>query len=251
MTDFQITPNTTLSVFGAAHPDHKRRILIADDDESERRMLAEYLEQEGYRVEQAADGRQALAAMANFLPDLIILDVKMPELDGLEVVRRVHATSNVPIIITSRLVDDMDRIAGLSAGSDDYVTKPVRPRELVLRLQGLLRRAEAAEAAQPVLEGDLRFDDLIIRPRLHVVERDGVSIELSANEFDLLYFLASHPRQVFTRQQLLTSVWQYDYLGDSSTVTVHMSRLRKKVELDPGNPRHLRTVWNIGYKFEP
>jgi two-component system response regulator VicR len=100
-------------------------------------------------------------------------------------------------------------------------------------------------------EDDLRFDDLIIRPRLHVVERDGVSIELSANEFDLLYFLASHPRQVFTRQQLLNSVWQYDYLGDSSTVTVHMSRLRKKVELDPANPRHLRTVWNIGYKFEP
>ena len=251
MTEFQITPNTAFSVFGAAHPDHKRRILIADDDEPERRMLADYLEQEGYRVEQAADGRQALAAMANFLPDLIILDVKMPELDGLEVVRREHATSKVPIIITSRLVDDVDRVAGLSAGSDDYVTKPVRPRELVLRLQGLLRRAEAAEAAQPVLEGDLRFDDLIIRPRLHVVERDGVSIELSANEFDLLYFLASHPRQVFTRQQLLNSVWQYDYLGDSSTVTVHMSRLRKKVELDPSNPRHLRTVWNIGYKFEP
>ncbi len=251
MTDFQITPHSAFSVAGAAHPDHKRRILIADDDEPARRVLAEYLEQEGYLVEQAANGRQALAAMTSFLPDLIILDVKMPELDGLEVVRRVHATSNVPIIITSGLADDIDRVAGLSAGSDDYVTKPVRPRELVLRLQGLLRRAEAAEAAQPVLEGDLRFDDLIIRPRLHVVERDGVSIELSANEFDLLYFLASHPRQVFTRQQLLNSVWQYDYLGDSSTVTVHMSRLRKKVERDPANPRHLRTVWNIGYKFEP
>jgi DNA-binding response OmpR family regulator len=104
---------------------------------------------------------------------------------------------------------------------------------------------------EPPLGDDLRFDDLIIRPRLHIVERDGVSIELSANEFDLLYFLASHPRQVFTRQQLLNSVWQYDYLGDATTVTVHMSRLRKKVEPDPANPRHLRTVWNIGYKFEP
>ena len=251
MAYFQIPPNTASSVYGVAHPDHKRRILIADDDDPERRALAEYLEQEGYRVEQASDGRQVMAALANFLPDLIILDVKMPELDGLEVVRRVHTTSKVPIIITSRLVDDMDRIAGLSAGSDDYIAKPVRLRELVLRLQGLLRRAEAAEAAQPVLEGDLRFDDLIIRPRLHVVERDGVSIELSANEFDLLHFLASHPRQVFTRQQLLNSVWQYDYLGDSTTVTVHISRLRKKVETDPSNPRHLRTVWNIGYKFEP
>src|SRR5215469_1024816 len=251
MTYFQITPSTAFSVFGAAHTDHKRRILIADDDELERRTLAEYLEQEGYQVEQASDGRQVLAAMASFMPDLIILDVKMPEFDGLEVVRRVHTSSKVPIIITSRLIDDMDRVAGLSAGSDDYIAKPVRPRELVLRLQGLLRRAEAAEAAQPVLEGDLRFDDLIIRPRLHIVERDGVSIELSANEFDLLYFLASHPRQVFTRQQLLNSVWQYDYLGDATTVTVHMSRLRKKVEPDPANPRHLRTVWNIGYKFEP
>jgi DNA-binding response OmpR family regulator len=251
MTYFQVTQSNAFSVLGTAYPDHKRRILIADDDESERRVLAEYLQQEGYQVEQASDGRQVMAAMANFLPDLIILDVKMPEIDGLEVVRRVHTTSKVPIIITSRLVDDMDRVAGLSAGSDDYLAKPVRPRELVLRLQGLLRRAEAAEAAQPVLEGDLRFDDLIIRPRLHIVERDGVAIELSANEFDLLYFLASHPRQVFTRQQLLNSVWQYDYLGDSTTVTVHMSRLRKKVEPDPANPRHLRTVWNIGYKFEP
>jgi DNA-binding response OmpR family regulator len=175
----------------------------------------------------------------------------MPEIDGLEVVRRAHARSNVPVIMVSALGDDIDRIAGLSAGSDDYVTKPVRPRELLLRIQALLRRAQAAEAAPPLLEGDLRFDDLIIRPRLHLVERDGQAIELSANEFDLLYFLASHPRQVFTRQQLLDHVWHYAYLGDTSTVTVHMSRLRKKVEVDPTNPRRLRTVWNIGYKFEP
>jgi DNA-binding response OmpR family regulator len=175
----------------------------------------------------------------------------MPEIDGLEVARRVHARSYVPIIMLSGLTEDIDRVAGLSAGSDDYVTKPVRPRELLLRIQGLLRRAEASEAAQVPMEGDLRFDDLVIRPRLHVVERGGVPIDLSANEFDLLYFLASNPRQVFTRQQLLDRVWHYEYFGDSSTVTVHMSRLRKKVEPDPSNPRHLRTVWSIGYKFEP
>ncbi|MGO8946958.1 MAG: response regulator transcription factor [Ktedonobacterales bacterium] len=243
--------NTSFSADHAVHPDLKRRIFIADDDDQVRRMLVEYLEGEGYLVEQAADGRQALAAIADFLPDLVVLDVRMPEVDGLEIVRRVHARSNVPIIILSGLTEDIDRIAGLSAGSDDYVTKPVRPRELLLRIQALLRRAAATEAAPPVLEGDLRFDDLIIRPRLHVVERNGVSIELSANEFDLLYFLASQPRQVFTRQQLLDRVWHYDYLGDSNTVTVHMSRLRKKVEVDPAHPRHLRTVWNIGYKFEP
>lgn len=243
--------NIAFSIAGPAPTERRRRILLADDDEVGRRVLTEYLEQEGYQVQQAADGREALAAIASSLPDLIILDVKMPELDGLEVVRRVHARSTVPIIILSALSDDIDRVAGLSAGSDDYVTKPVRPRELLLRIQALLRRADAADAAQPLLEGDLRFDDLIIRPRLRVVEREGVSIELSANEFDLIYFLASHPRQVFTRQQLLTHVWHYDYFGDASTVTVHMSRLRKKVEVDPTNPRHLRTVWNIGYKFEP
>jgi DNA-binding response OmpR family regulator len=243
--------NAPISVTRANRPDRKRRILIADDDDVARRLLAEYLEQEGYLVEQAADGQQALAAIAAFMPDVVVLDVKMPEIDGLEVVRRAHARSNVPVIMVSALSDDIDRIAGLSAGSDDYVSKPVRPRELLLRIQALLRRAQAAEAAPPLLEGDLRFDDLIIRPRLHLVERDGQAIELSANEFDLLYFLASHPRQVFTRQQLLDHVWHYAYLGDTSTVTVHMSRLRKKVEVDPANPRRLRTVWNIGYKFEP
>jgi DNA-binding response OmpR family regulator len=243
--------NPSVSNVDAAPHERKRRILIADDDEPTRRMLAEYLEDEGYQVQLASDGKQALDAASTFLPDLILLDVRMPEINGLEVARRVHAKSSVPIIMLSALTDDIDRVAGLSAGSDDYVTKPVRPRELLLRIQGLLRRASASEAAQMPLEGDLRFDDLVIRPRLHVVERNGVPIDLSANEFDLLYFLASHPRQVFTRQQLLDRVWHYEYFGDSSTVTVHMSRLRKKIEPDPANPRHLRTVWSVGYKFEP
>src|SRR5215813_713267 len=236
------------SNFGAAQ---QQRILIVEDDEPTRRMLRDYLEQEGYHIQMAADGKQALEMAASFMPDLILLDVKMPGLDGLEVARRLHSRDNVPIIMLSALTDDVDRVAGLSAGSDDYVTKPVRPRELLLRIQGLLRRAEASESAEQPMEGDLRFDDLVIRPKLHVVERDGVPIELSANEFDLLYFLASHPRQVFTRQHLLDQVWHYEYFGDASTVTVHMSRLRKKVEKDPAKPRHLRTVWSIGYKFVP
>lgn len=248
MTNFQ---NTARSEVTAPHMERTRRILIADDDEPTRRLLKEALEQEGYQVQLAADGRQTLEIAASFLPDLILLDVKMPELDGLEVARRLHARSSVPIIMLSGLTEDIDRVAGLSAGSDDYVTKPVRPRELLLRMQALLRRVEASDAHDPLLEGDLRFDDLVIRPRLHLVERAGVPIDLSANEFDLLYFLASHPRQVFTRQQLLDRVWHYAYFGDASTVTVHMSRLRKKVEPDPAHPRHLRTVWNVGYKFMP
>lgn len=243
--------HTTFSGMDKPHVDRKRRILIADDDEPTRRLLAQSLEEEGYQVQVAADGRQTLEIASNFLPDLILLDVKMPEIDGLEVARRLHAKSSIPIIMLSALTDDIDKVAGLSAGSDDYVTKPVRPRELLLRMQALLRRAEASEATDPPLEGDLRYDDLVIRPRLHVVERDGIPIDLSANEFDLLYFLASHPRQVFTRQQLLDRVWHYEYFGDSNTVTVHMSRLRKKVEPDPANPRHLRTVWSVGYKFVP
>jgi DNA-binding response OmpR family regulator len=247
--------NTVISSAAPAHPtrqqEHARRILIADDDEPTRRMLADYLGEEGYLVRAVADGKQALDAVSQFAPDLILLDVKMPEIDGLEVARRLHAKTNTPIIMLSALGEDIDRVAGLSAGSDDYVTKPVRPRELLLRIQGLLRRAEAKEAADQPLEGDLHFDDLVIRPRLHVVERHGVPIDLSANEFELLHFLASHPRQVFTRQQLLDHVWHYEYFGDTSTVTVHMSRLRKKIELDPSNPRHLRTVWRVGYKFVP
>jgi DNA-binding response OmpR family regulator len=248
MNTFQ---HNTASSIGAPQQDRRQRVLIAEDDEPTRRMLGDFLEQEGYQVQLAADGKQALELASSFLPDLILLDVKMPGIDGLEVARRLHAKGSVPIIMLSALTDEIDRVAGLSAGSDDYVTKPVRPRELLLRIQGLLRRTEASEAAEPVLEGDLRFDDLVIRPRLHVVERNGVPIDLSANEFDLLYFLASHPRQVFTRQQLLDQVWHYEYFGDSSTVTVHMSRLRKKVEPDPSNPRHLRTVWRVGYKFVP
>lgn len=248
MTNMQ---HTSASGVEKSYADRKRRILIVDDDEPTRRLLAESLEEEGYQVQVAADGRQALEAASSYLPDLVLLDVKMPEIDGLEVARRLHAKSSIPIIMLSALTEDIDRVAGLSAGSDDYITKPVRPRELLLRIQSLLRRSEASEAADPPLEGDLRYDDLLIRPRLHIVERDGIPIDLSANEFDLLYFLASHPRQVFTRQQLLDHVWHYEYFGDSNTVTVHMSRLRKKVEPDPANPRHLRTVWSVGYKFVP
>src|SRR5215813_5533910 len=163
--------NADLSNIEAAQHEHKRRILIADDDEPTRQMLAEFLEEEGYEVRLAEDGTQTLETASSFLPDLILLDVKMPEIDGLEVARRVHAKSNIPIIMLSALTDDIDRVAGLSAGSDDYVTKPVRPRELLLRIQGLLRRAEASESAEQPMEGDLRFDDLVIRPKLRVVER--------------------------------------------------------------------------------
>src|SRR5262249_26296181 len=150
--------NADLSSIEAAQLEHKRRILIADDDEPTRQMLAEFLEEEGYQIRVAEDGIQTLEAVSSFLPDLILLDVKMPEIDGLEVARRVHAKSNIPISILSALTDDIDRVAGLSAGSDDYVTKPVRPRELLLRIQGLLRRAEASRTTEPQLEGDLRFD---------------------------------------------------------------------------------------------
>ena len=170
----------------------------------------------------------------------------------MQAVRHAREMRTVPILIVGPRSDELDRLVG----QDEYLSTPLQQWELVERVQQLIgadaaAKGRAVSTTSPLLEGDLRFDDLVIRPRLHTVERDGVPIDLSANEFDLLYFLASHPRQVFTRQQLLDHVWHYQYFGDSNTVTVHMSRLRKKVEPDPTIPRHLRTVWRVGYKFDP
>jgi two-component system, OmpR family, response regulator VicR len=156
----------------------------------------------------------------------------------------------VPILMLTGRADEADKLAGFGVGADDYMTKPFRPRELVMRVQAMMRRLEATSVPAMILDDALRVGDLVIRPRLREVTRDGATLDLTAKEFDLLYFLASHPKQVFTRQQLLQHVWHYDYYGDSRTVTVHMRRLRQKVEVDPSRPRHLRTVWGVGYKFD-
>lgn len=228
----------------------RRRILVVDDEPRIREVVGQYLELEGYDVLKAADGLEALRLAQAKPPDLVILDVMLPGIDGFEVCRRLRLESAVPILMLTARAEEADQLEGFGVGTDDYITKPFRPRELVARVQAIMRRVGALNAPAMILEGSLRFGPLVIRPQLRQVEQDGVELDFTTKEFDLLYFLATHPRQVFTRQQLLEQVWDYQY-GDGNTVTVHMRRLREKVEPDPARPVHLRTVWGVGYKFEP
>lgn len=229
----------------------RRRILIVDDEATVREVVGQYLELEGYHVLQAATGLEALQVASATPPDLVILDLTLPGIDGLEVCRRLRAASAVPILMLTARAEDADKLLGFDVGTDDYLTKPFNPRELVARVQAIMRRLEAMSVPAMVFDGNLQFGGITIHPRTRQVERDGVPVDLTTKEFDLLHFLAAHPKQVFTREQLLQHVWNYDNYGEDSTVTVHIRRLREKVEPDPARPRHVRTVWGIGYKFEP
>ncbi|HEU5343109.1 MAG TPA: response regulator transcription factor [Ktedonobacterales bacterium] len=228
-----------------------RRILVVDDEEAIREVLAQYLRRAGFVVLEAADGPSALRIATATPPDLLILDLMLPGMDGLEVCRTLRETLAAPILMLTARSEEDDTLEGFRAGADDYVSKPFSPREVVMRAQAIMRRVEATTAPAMTLGDTLIYGELIIKPQLRQVERDGASLDLTAREFDLLRFLASHPRQVFSRQQLLDQVWGYDYFGDASTVTVHIRRLREKVERDPAEPQRLKTVWGIGYKFEP
>jgi DNA-binding response OmpR family regulator len=223
-------------------------VLIVDDEEIVREVVAQYLRQEGFSVEVASDGPEALKSFAHARPDLVLLDLMLPGIDGLEVCRRIRTQSNVPVIMVTAKGDEVDTIIGLGVGADDYVSKPFSPRELVARVKAVLRRSTAPLAS----DGDpLHFGSITIRPDQRLVEVAGESVELTAREFDLLVFLAEHPRQVFTRDELLDKVWDWAYASDGGTVTVHIRRLRQKIEADPERPRHIKTVWGVGYKFEP
>lgn len=229
----------------------RRRILVVDDEATVREVVGQYLELEGYAVSAAATGLDALREAAAAPPDLVILDISLPGVDGLEVLRRLRAVSAVPILMLTARAEDVDKLLGFGLGADDYMTKPFNPRELVARVQAIMRRLEATSAPAMIFDGDIHFGDITLHQQLRQVERAGVSIELTTKEYDLLLFLATHPRQVFTREQLLQHVWNYENYGDDSTVTVHMRRLREKIERDPARPLRLRTVWGVGYKFEP
>jgi DNA-binding response OmpR family regulator len=224
------------------------RILVVEDERIVAEVVERYLRRDGHTVRVVYDGRTAVDAFEQFQPDLIVLDVMLPGLDGLEVCRRVRARSQTPIIMLTARGEEVDKLVGLELGADDYVTKPFSPRELAARVKAVLRRTSRA-----VLPDDdaLRFDDLRINGRTHAVEDRRGPIVLTAREFALLYYLARHPGQVFSREQLMDAVWDYEFVADASTVTVHMRRLRAKVEADPSRPRHLMTVWGVGYKFEP
>ncbi len=225
------------------------RVLVVDDEPVVTEVVQRYLARDGFDVRTAADGESALALVREWDPQLIVLDLMLPRLDGIEACRRIRKTSRVPVIMLTARGEESDRITGLETGADDYVVKPFSPRELVARVRAVLRRADAGTGAHPC--GDtLRFEGLAINPRTRTVEQGGRQVDLTAREFDLLFYLASRQGEVFTREQLMKDVWEYAYPGDSSTVTVHIRRLREKIETDPARPRWLKTVWGVGYKFE-
>ncbi|MFQ5614273.1 MAG: response regulator [Anaerolineae bacterium] len=226
----------------------QQRILVVDDEPNIREVVELYLRRAGYEVAVAADGEAALAAVQQTPPDLIVLDLMLPKRTGEEVTRILRSERDIPIIMLTAKGEETHRIAGLELGADDYVTKPFSPGELVARVKAVLRRAGDKPLVDPRAE-PLAFEDLIIDPASRQVLARGARVNLTAKEFDLLWFLASHRRQVFNRDQLLDQVWGYDFFGDPSTVTVHVRRLREKIEADPTRPQYVLTVWGVGYKF--
>lgn len=223
------------------------KVLVVDDEPIVREVVCAYLQRDGFDTVEAGDGESALEAAANDPAlSLVVLDVMIPEPDGLEVCRRLRARSDTPIILLTARGGEADRIVGLELGADDYITKPFSPRELAARVKTVLRRSQPTPAQAPIA-----FDDLVIDPASREVILDGTTLQLTAKEFDLLAFLASHPRQVFSRDQLMDRVWGYQAAFDTGTVTVHVRRVREKIEKDPAHPKRLQTVWGVGYRFAP
>jgi len=221
-------------------------VLVVDDEANIVELVRAYLEKEGFRVEEASDGPAALEAVERHRPDLVVLDIMLPEMDGWEVCRRIRSFSQVPIIMLTARDAEVDRIVGLELGSDDYLVKPFSPRELVARVKAVLRRSQpsAVEEDRPLL-----IEDLVIDPGRRKVVRGEEEIVLTTKEFDLLYVLALNRGIVLSRERLLERVWGYTYAGDTRTVDVHIRHLREKLEPDPAHPQYLLTVWGVGYKF--
>jgi DNA-binding response OmpR family regulator len=222
-------------------------VLVVDDETIVREVVVSYLRREGYQTLEAEDGDSARALIERDPPALVILDVMLPGTDGFELCRWVRARSDLPVILLTARGDETDRIVGLELGADDYVTKPFSPRELAARVRTVLRRS----APRVPVSERLAFEELELEAPTREVRRRGILLELTAREFDLLWFLASHPRHVFSRDLLMERVWGYAAALDTGTVTVHMRRLREKVEDDPSHPRFLQTVWGVGYRFVP
>ena len=228
-------------------------VLVVDDEPTIAEVVSRYLERAGYETRVAADGPRAIELAAQQRPDLVVLDLMLPGLDGLEVMRRLRELGDtgprerVAVILLTAKGEESDRVIGLRQGADDYVVKPFSPAELVARVDAVLRRVDPApDKAPPIVHGDVTID-----PAARRVFVAGEEVMLTQREFDLLLFLARHPGQAFTRNQLMDAVWQYTFYSDTSTVTVHVRRLRAKIEQDPARPRHVQTVWGVGYRFQP
>ncbi len=236
---------------------NRQTILVVDDEDTVREVVRRYLELENFRVIEADNGPLALHLLHQEKPDLIVLDIMLPGLDGFTITRSLRdpaergllsESGNIPIVMLTARTEEADRITGFELGTDDYVTKPFSPRELVMRIKAVLRRSASDVGMH---EKPLVFDNLRLDPASRTVKHGEEDISLTATEFNLLWFLARHSRQVFTRTQLLDRVWGYEFYGDESTVTVHIRRLREKIESDPSKPLYIHTVWGVGYKFEP
>jgi len=225
------------------------QIVIVEDEPSISEVVGLYLKRAGFDVTTFPDGLSAYEQFAKKLPDLVILDVMLPGMDGFSLIRSIRDRSDVPVILLTSRREESDRIAGLELGADDYVVKPFSPQELVSRVRAVLRRTQSK--SDTPAQGTIQIDNIKINPQTREVFIDGSNVILTAKEFDLLYHLAIHPRQVFSRDQLLESIWGLRDFIDPSTVTVHIRRLREKIEKDPTAPTHLLTSWGVGYKFEP
>lgn len=234
----------------------KQTIMVVDDEATIREVVRKYLELEGFNVLEASTGPQAMDMLYTERPSLIVLDIMLPGVDGFAITRNLRRSDDfaqlsvngdIPIVMLTARTDEADRIAGFELGADDYVVKPFSPRELVARIKAVLRRTgqDTNSSEKPITLSNIHLD-----PRSRTVKVKEEDVTLTAKEFDLLWFLARHPRQVFTRSQLLDHVWGYEFYGDESTVTVHVRRLREKIEPDPAHPTYIQTVWGVGYKLE-
>ncbi|MFB9275817.1 response regulator transcription factor [Cohnella cellulosilytica] len=226
------------------------RVLVADDEANITDVCRRYLEREGYQVMTARDGQEALEIWSSARPDLIVLDLMMPRKDGWQVAKEIRQTEDTPIIMLTARGEEQDRLMGLTLGADDYLTKPFSPRELVLRVRAILRRIRKIQPARdPSSEQVLQYEGITIHVGKRRVEVCGRAIDLTVTEFEMLQLLASHPDQVFSRNQIVSKLWDFSYEGDTTTVTVHIRRLREKIEPNPSEPKYIKTVWGIGYKF--
>ncbi len=223
-----------------------QNVLVVDDDENLVELITLYLQREGYGVLQAHDGTEAVRLHSEHRPDLVILDIMLPEMDGWDVCKALRQEGETPVIMLTARRADYDKVLGLELGADDYVTKPFNPRELMARVRAVLRRSEGKVPD----EGDaLRFPGLEVDRTTRTCRVQGQEIPLTAKEFDLLWLLASNPRRVFTREHILQQVWDYDYVGDTRTVDTHIKKLRRKLDSDSPGWR-ISTVWGVGYRFE-
>jgi DNA-binding response OmpR family regulator len=224
-------------------------VLVVDDDPTVSEVVTTYLQHAGFSVQHCVDGEAALDAVSTSVPDLVVLDLMLPGIDGLEVCRRLRTKADVPVVMLTALGDEVDRVLGLEVGADDYITKPFSPRELVLRVQSVLRRTGGGSLS--VEEPSVLEDgDLIVDQGAHRASKSGELLSLTAREFDLLAFFMANPGTAFTREQLMEQVWGWSF-GDQSTVTVHVRRLREKIEPNPSESVRLVTVWGVGYRWDP